>query len=483
MEALRHRSAEGPASTLSELLSVASRPLARVLAGAPAVFAVKDLLGRYVFAGPAMERLVQRPARFVVGRTDYDLFPRHVANALREADRRVLLSGRPSNDEDAVTIEGEERAFLTSRFPVVADDGRTLGIGIVAFDATELRRSYDELARAHVRAELINAELREAVERLEKLSSIDRLTGAWNRARFEEAMAGEISRADRYGDPAALIFFDIDRFKQVNDVHGHQAGDGVLVEVCRLAREVYRSSDALARWGGEEFVLLAAHTTLDGARLLAERLRERIEAHEFPAAGHVTASFGVAALARAEGPSEWLGRADAALYRAKRSGRNCVVADWTGLEIGAVAAPEAHALVRLTWQDAYGSGHDLIDLEHRNLFRLANDVLSVCVSESPPPDAVKATLRDLVDHVVDHFAHEERVLAEVRYPALAEHRRLHATLADRAVGLLDQMRDDPPRVGGIVQFAAYELVALHFLGADRRFFRYLNAEANRPAAS
>ena len=156
----------------------------------------------------------------------------------------------------------------------------------------------------------------------------DRLTGAKNRAAFDSDLATEIELAQRHGHPLSLIVMDIDHFKKINDSQGHSFGDQVLRSVSKIAHETIRTSDQFYRYGGEEFVVLAAHGALDGTRLLADRIRSNIcqEAYQGIAGLNLSASFGVAQLRDGEGGAELFQRADQALYSAKRNGRNQVVA-------------------------------------------------------------------------------------------------------------------------------------------------------------
>lgn len=158
----------------------------------------------------------------------------------------------------------------------------------------------------------------------------DALTGVFNRRKFNELCAAEIVRSGRYGTPLALIMIDIDHFKRVNDVHGHLVGDQVLVDVARLLGERMRATDALCRWGGEEFMILAPHLDAAGAVQMAEKLRAAVAEADFGVAGTMTCSFGVATLQECERAIDLILRADTYLYRAKRSGRNCVAAHSEG---------------------------------------------------------------------------------------------------------------------------------------------------------
>ncbi len=199
----------------------------------------------------------------------------------------------------------------------------------------ELRRSRDELERKvdERTAELTraNQELQAEVqhrrlleEHLQTLATTDTLTQVFNRRKFDEMLAMEMARAERYAQPFSLILLDIDHFKQLNDRFGHPAGDAVLSELAARVVPVLRASDIFARWGGEEFVVLAPGATVENARQLAEKLRGEIERGEFAMVGKLTCSFGVAEFSRGGKAEDLLRQADQALYRAKQGGRNRV---------------------------------------------------------------------------------------------------------------------------------------------------------------
>ena len=160
--------------------------------------------------------------------------------------------------------------------------------------------------------------------KLEELATTDALTGAYNRRKFNDLTLAEVERVRRYGRPLSLLILDIDHFKRVNDAHGHEAGDEVLVVLAGLLRAGIRATDSLARWGGEEFVVLSPDVTLEGEAELAERLRAAAAAHDHAPVGTVTVSLGVAQHRPGETPDELFARADEALYRAKKGGRDRV---------------------------------------------------------------------------------------------------------------------------------------------------------------
>jgi len=184
--------------------------------------------------------------------------------------------------------------------------------------------------RKHVR-ERDSAEeaLRSANQQLGQLSITDSLTGLYNRRHLMEAVEAEHSRSQRYGNTMGLLMIDIDHFKRINDEFGHPCGDMVLQEVAKLLLVNVRSSDLVGRYGGEEMLILLPETDISGALEVGEKLRGVIERHRFNYDGtgvKITASVGVSALQTeiAQSGEELLRRADEALYRAKRSGRNLV---------------------------------------------------------------------------------------------------------------------------------------------------------------
>lgn len=159
---------------------------------------------------------------------------------------------------------------------------------------------------------------------LERLASHDTLTELWNRQRFESALDIELERVRRYGSTCALIMLDVDHFKQVNDQYGHAAGDRVLMDLGELLAQETRAPDQVARWGGEEFMILLPETGADGAFILAERIRRRVAETRVDGPGHVTVSLGITTNSVNEERSVLLRRLDDALYEAKKNGRNCV---------------------------------------------------------------------------------------------------------------------------------------------------------------
>jgi diguanylate cyclase (GGDEF)-like protein len=160
--------------------------------------------------------------------------------------------------------------------------------------------------------------------RLHELAHTDSLTGIANRRHFISSTEAEIARTSRHSSPLSLIAFDIDHFKQINDIYGHDTGDQVLQNICQLINPQIRSTDLLARIGGEEFMILAPHSDINEARILAEKCRLTLESNAISKIGRMTASFGVTEFNGSETVDEFLKKADRALYKAKTAGRNRV---------------------------------------------------------------------------------------------------------------------------------------------------------------
>ncbi len=162
-------------------------------------------------------------------------------------------------------------------------------------------------------------------QELEYIATTDKLTGVYNRRKLEELFVYEEKRFKRYSSPISILFLDIDYFKSVNDTYGHDVGDDVLVELVKVLKDNIRQIDILARWGGEEFLILSPETNIDNAKIIAKKLRLAVENNSFNIVGKITISIGVSSFKINEKFSDLIKRADIALYEAKVNGRNQVV--------------------------------------------------------------------------------------------------------------------------------------------------------------
>lgn len=185
-----------------------------------------------------------------------------------------------------------------------------------------LRQTETQLQEARDAAEEANLALLSANAELHGRATTDSLTGIFNRSHFEDILGAqaEISRA--HGENLSLLIIDVDNFKAINDNHGHSLGDQILIEVTRLLTASQRHADQLARWGGDEFIMMLPRTEAQHALQIANRLCGRSSGHAFPAGQRITLSIGVAQLEQDESLQQWFDRADAALYAVKKAGRN-----------------------------------------------------------------------------------------------------------------------------------------------------------------
>lgn len=367
---------------------------------------------------------------------------------------------------DAVGEGAEDDGWRVARLRIPGSGGivevraRDIGPGGRVALAADLRA-------AAGRDRLVES-LRGRIAELERLASTDHLTGAWNRAHFERTIAAELERCRAGRLPVSLVLVDIDRFKRVNDTHGHAAGDAVLRELVAVMRARIRASDLLFRWGGEEFAVLVSGAGWRGAERVAENLRQAVAGHDFPVAGRVTVSAGAAEHDGEESLPAWFGRLDAALYAAKAAGRDRVLADRRGSS-DAWAREAGRSALHLAWQEAYECGEATIDDEHRELFALANRAIDATLGGGGR-EGVLAALDGLIAHVARHFADEEAILARLRYGDLEPHRRAHEGLVRRAQWLRERVGSGEAGMGALVEFLAQDVVARHMLTMDRAFF-------------
>ncbi len=202
-------------------------------------------------------------------------------------------------------------------------------IKIYRSNGTPVRMQIDRKDEIGLLASTVTAMVAETETLMTKLrhqAMTDIMTGLGNRRWLNERAAEELARAERLGEPLSIIVLDLDRFKGINDGHGHETGDRVLVATGEIVRTCLRPYDLAARIGGEEFCIMLPRTSLDEAEAIGERLRTTMAATTVPPLrqGRMTASFGICAAGPGDRLPDMLLRADFALYEAKRDGRNCI---------------------------------------------------------------------------------------------------------------------------------------------------------------
>lgn len=188
-----------------------------------------------------------------------------------------------------------------------------------------LREQHQQSHKHALELNKMNSYLSIERDNYEFMAKTDPLTSCFNRAGLRNIFSDIIIEYIETNMPASIVLFDIDHFKQINDNYGHDEGDKVLINIANLVRQQIREGDYLARWGGEEFLVVCTHTRQAGACALAEHLRQSIEQTMLSQHSRVTSSFGVAEINNGF-LEQWIKRADEALYQAKQNGRNQVIA-------------------------------------------------------------------------------------------------------------------------------------------------------------
>lgn len=278
------------------------------------LFAVTAIVAAYAIAGPPRGTVLMLLA-LVMAFGMFNLTPRQslviCVFAIATLGGAMLLLCRLRPEEFVPQVEAIQFGVTISVLPTMA---------LVAKQVGDLR---DRLLRQR-------RDLHEALARVQELATRDSLTGLINRRHMQEMMDQEFKRQERSGSLFCVAIIDLDHFKQINDTHGHQVGDEVLVSFARESAEVLRNADVMARWGGEEFLILFPETRADQALNALERLREHVARRPMTDSVSgllVTFSAGVAEHAAGQSVRQTLERADRALYLAKSSGRNrCALA-------------------------------------------------------------------------------------------------------------------------------------------------------------
>ncbi|MFM9033249.1 MAG: diguanylate cyclase [Mycobacterium sp.] len=266
--------------------------------------------GTITYISPAVERVRGFTPQQAMLQTLEDIHPPESAAVVGDYFVRLFaaVAGRTELPEFRGELEYFRRdgSIMIGELQVIPHidaDGRVVEILGVTRDVSERKRFESELT---------------------ELAVTDPLTGLWNRRRTGELLSADLARAQRHGQALTMLVVDIDRFKDINDSHGHQTGDRVLMEVASRLRELIRTTDVVGRWGGEEFVILLRYCGLRDGVAAAEKLRQRINDVPFEKLFSLSVSIGAAELHADDDLTSWMARADAALYQAKRAGRNTV---------------------------------------------------------------------------------------------------------------------------------------------------------------
>jgi len=280
---------------LFDLRPIAKETVIRNLEDGIVVIDKSDIL---IDVNPVSVKLLEIDGEKALGLPIDDAFSRMPA----------LLGFIGSTDSRSEMVIGE-RIVESRKTSIMSKRGRLRGHIVLLTDITDRKR--------------IEEALKESQEMYRTLATTDMLTGVLNRYSLDQLLERETERSRRYREPLSVIMFDLDDLKKINDTHGHHAGDTALKALSFQILSKIRKSDSLGRWGGDEFLIVAPSTDLDGALEMAEKLRTEIDSGEFEAIDKLSISMGVSSLEVGEKDYDGLlRRVDRALYESKRRGKN-----------------------------------------------------------------------------------------------------------------------------------------------------------------
>ena len=278
---------------------------------------------------PAQERLFGLEPHQLDGKNIEEVLDPHIYPRIVARYRECIDAKRPITYEEQHLFGGEERFWSTTILPVVDDEKGEMRIFGISREFTELKRTEKALKSTNETLEQTVAErtaaLEKSNEQLRALSLTDALTGIYNRRALFEIAEPMLRVARRNREALGMILFDLDDFKQINDTYGHIVGDRVLEHLAAGIRHLLRESDVFARYGGEEFIVLLPKTSLEGALVIAEKIRGFAESTPFVNGSETigtSVSIGVCGFEGELKIDTIISRVDEALYRAKTGGKN-----------------------------------------------------------------------------------------------------------------------------------------------------------------
>lgn len=286
---------------IEKALAASEARLRAVTDNIPALIAHLDSEQRYTFANAFMGRIFGTDPQAMLGRTLREVRGEDIYADIAPYAERVL-QGETVQFEGKSVVGGREYFYRSSFVPDIGPDGKVAGFFALTFDITDLKLAQTELGR---------------------LIRIDSMTGAANRRHFEERLTSAIASARRHDTAICLLYLDIDRFKDINDTHGHAVGDAVIIEVAARIQSLVRADDLVARMGGDEFAVIVEQADADSGKAIAEKMMAAMQAPivigtlSLP----VKVSIGVGFALHPDAFEHVIGMADRALYKSKAAGR------------------------------------------------------------------------------------------------------------------------------------------------------------------
>jgi diguanylate cyclase (GGDEF)-like protein/hemerythrin-like metal-binding protein len=462
-----------------QALTESERISASILACVPQAIIATDVDGLISVFSPGAEDMLGYSAAEMIGKQTPLLFhdPGEVRALAEGLSNELGHAVEP--DFNVIVAKTKTRARPDAReWTFVRKDGSRLN---VLLSTTSLRNGGGEVA-GFLGVATDVTESAQAAARFTHMAHHDQLTLLPNRRLFHDRMQMAITQARRDSSRLALMLIDLDRFKPVNDKHGHAVGDLLLKAVARRMQDCLRGSDTLARIGGDEFVaILAGIGSEDDALGVAEKIRLALNEPFDLAGGYrvgIGCSIGIAICPDHGNDEKHLTKnADDAMYTAKELGRNRVhLFDGVSGRWKKDAPRRLDlALVRLVWHRSYKCGEPSIDAEHHELFDRANALIHAAIADGEGAQPLPLALDELMTYVTRHFANEEAILARYGFAGLADHAVHHQRLSARAAELRRMAAAGELTLGELVTFLAQEVVVKHMLKEDRKFFPLLRS--------
>lgn len=370
-----------------------------------------------------------------------------------------------NNNESFIYEEdrGKVRLHMSKKEETLVEELRLVGVnGRVTWVHMEMR-SIKEGDQWIYECVVTNIELQKKFEeRLLNIARMDELTKIYNRRYFNEVMEHEISNVNRYNYPLTIILYDIDKFKNINDMYGHTRGDEILIELATFVQQHIRENDILARWGGEEFAVILPHTDENNAVHVAEKLREGIESHIFCENLQITCSFGVAHYMMGETLDDLFRRTDNALYKAKNLGRNRVETYTSSLI--------EYDFETLLSNDHYRADIPLIDDKHKEMFEKIQYLIRQLYGE---PTSQTVTVEEILHDIRQHFLEEEAIIEQESPHLYESHKQIHALLLEKLIDKNKAMKQGLISVFEFVAFMIEDVLLHHLINDDRQYMVFL----------
>jgi diguanylate cyclase (GGDEF)-like protein/PAS domain S-box-containing protein len=401
--------------------------LEKILNSLPVPFFYQDLNGKIIGCNQSFAELTDHSIEQLIGANAYDFALKQNLGQHQSADKDLLTTRLPQQYE----VENERNRYTTSCIvhKTLFNDNNTDYILTTLFDITEQKQ---------------------VEEHLFFQATHDELTGLTNRSEMQASLIKNMARAERYKEPFSLLLIDLDRFKIVNDNYGHSAGDKVLKVFADIAQDIARDSDLLARWGGEEFILLLTNTDAIRATHIAERLRAATEENPITVNAqdiNVTVSIGVASFPDdGKSTEELISRADEALYEAKRNGRNRIeYANRRDSGIFSIGTQLQRALQENKLLPAY---QPIVDLKTGDI-RAEEALARIILGDDKITDAesfIQAASDLQLSHRVDHLITRKTIERCVRMVSQGD-KRLHF------INISADLLRHPELMDNIIQFS------------------------------